>query len=153
LSRPVVLGGRPSTFESDWLQSGGRCASDKDGSRWLRGQNQSCLPFSRVAPVDRIGILVAVYPAVWGAGHILTGALALITSVDPFGWWATATALLGAGTAMVYPTLLAAIDDVAHPLWRARAVGVFRLSRDSRYADTPARDSLGSTGGRHRQLA
>src|SRR5262249_19534985 len=106
-------------------------------------------------PVDRIGILVAVYPAVWGVGQILTGALsdrwgrkhlitagmltqaaalALIASVDTFGWWAAATALLGAGTAMVYPTLLAAIGDVAHPLWRARAVGVYRLWRDSGYA-------------------
>jgi MFS family permease len=106
-------------------------------------------------PVDRIGILVAVYPAVWGVGQILTGALsdrwgrkhlitagmltqaaalALIASVDTFGWWTAATALLGAGTAMVYPTLLAAIGDVAHPLWRARAVGVYRLWRDSGYA-------------------
>ena len=47
---------------------------------------------------------------------------------------ATASALLGAGTAMVYPTLLAAVGDVAHPLWRARAVGVYRLWRDSGYA-------------------
>jgi MFS family permease len=45
-----------------------------------------------------------------------------------------ASALLGAGTAMVYPTLLAVIGDVAHPLWRARAVGVYRLWRDSGYA-------------------
>jgi MFS family permease len=106
-------------------------------------------------PVDRIGILVAVYPAVWGVGQILTGALsdrwgrkhlitagmltqaaalALIATVDTFAWWTAATALLGAGTAMVYPTLLAAIGDVAHPLWRARAVGVYRLWRDSGYA-------------------
>ncbi|HET7667140.1 MAG TPA: MFS transporter [Mycobacterium sp.] len=106
-------------------------------------------------PVDRIGILVAVYPAVWGVGQIVTGALsdrwgrkhlitagmltqaaalALIASVETFGWWTAASALLGAGTAMVYPTLLAAIGDVAHPLWRARAVGVYRLWRDSGYA-------------------
>jgi MFS family permease len=105
--------------------------------------------------VERIGILVAVYPAVWGAGQILTGALsdrwgrkhlittgmltqaaalALIAAVDSFEWWAAACALLGAGTAMVYPTLLAAIGDVAHPLWRARAVGIYRLWRDSGYA-------------------
>jgi MFS family permease len=105
--------------------------------------------------VERIGILVAVYPAVWGAGQILTGALsdrwgrkhlitagmltqaaalALIATVDDFGWWIAASALLGAGTAMVYPTLLAAIGDVAHPLWRARAVGTYRLWRDSGYA-------------------
>ncbi len=106
-------------------------------------------------PVDRIGILVAIYPAVWGVGQILTGALsdrwgrkhlitagmltqaaalALIATVDSFRWWIVATALLGAGTAMVYPTLLAVIGDVAHPLWRARAVGVYRLWRDSGYA-------------------
>ena len=45
-----------------------------------------------------------------------------------------ADALLGAGTAMVYPTLLAVVGDVAHPLWRARSVGVYRLWRDSGYA-------------------
>jgi Major Facilitator Superfamily len=96
----------------------------------------------------------------WGRKHLITAgmltqaaALALIATGTTFTWWLLASALLGAGTAMVYPTLLAAVGDVAHPLWRARAVGVFRLSRDSRYADTPARDSLGSTGGRHRQLA
>ena len=42
--------------------------------------------------------------------------------------------LLGAGTAMVYPTLLAAIGDVAHPSWRASAVGVYRLWRDAGFA-------------------
>jgi MFS family permease len=106
-------------------------------------------------PVERIGILIAIYPAVWGVGQLLTGAmsdrwgrkhlitagmlthaaaLAVIATVDTFGWWTAATALLGAGTAMVYPTLLAAIGDVAHPLWRARAVGVYRFWRDSGYA-------------------
>ncbi|WP_101947429.1 MFS transporter [Mycobacterium sp. 3519A] len=106
-------------------------------------------------PVERIGALVAMYPAVWGVGQVLTGALsdrwgrkrlitvgmfiqaaalALIATVDTFGWWLAATALLGSGTAMVYPTLLAVIGDVAHPLWRARAVGVYRLWRDSGYA-------------------
>jgi MFS family permease len=105
--------------------------------------------------MERIGILVAVYPAVWGLGQVATGALsdrwgrkqlitagmlsqagalALIATVDTFNWWIAASAMLGAGTAMVYPTLLAAIGDVAHPLWRARAVGVYRLWRDSGYA-------------------
>lgn len=105
--------------------------------------------------VDRIGLLVAVYPAVWGAAQIFTGALsdrwgrkhlitvgmltqavalAFIASGGNFGWWLAAAGLLGAGTAMVYPTLLAVVGDVAHPLWRARAVGVYRLWRDSGYA-------------------
>ena len=106
-------------------------------------------------PIDRIGLLVAAYPAVWGVGQLATGALsdylgrkhlitagmltqavglALIATGTSFTWWLAATALLGAGTAMVYPTLLAAVGDVAHPLWRARAVGVYRLWRDSGYA-------------------
>ena len=106
-------------------------------------------------PIDRIGVLVAVYPGVWGIGQVVTGALsdrwgrkhlitagmltqavalALIATGHSFAWWALATGLLGAGTAMVYPTLLAVIGDVAHPLWRARAVGVYRLWRDSGYA-------------------
>jgi len=106
-------------------------------------------------PVDRVGILIAVYPAVWGVGQLVTGALsdrwgrkhlitagmltqaaglAWIATGTTFAWWLAASALLGAGTAMVYPTLLAAVGDVAHPLWRARAVGVYRLWRDSGYA-------------------
>ncbi|MEV4731820.1 MFS transporter [Saccharopolyspora sp. NPDC049426] len=105
--------------------------------------------------VDQVGILVALYPAVWGIGQLATGALSdrwgrkhlittgmlvqatgltLIALVGTFPAWAIATALLGAGTAMVYPTLLAAIGDVAHPGWRARSVGVYRLWRDSGYA-------------------
>jgi MFS family permease len=51
-----------------------------------------------------------------------------------FGTWAVAAVLLGLGTAMVYPTLLAAVGDVAHPSWRASAVGVYRLWRDGGYA-------------------
>ncbi|RDH74120.1 MFS transporter [Mycolicibacterium moriokaense] len=106
-------------------------------------------------PIERIGVLIATYPAVWGAGQILTGALSdkwgrkhfitagmliqasalsLIAIGDTFTWWLLASAFLGAGTAMVYPTLLATIGDVAHPLWRARAVGIYRLWRDSGYA-------------------
>ncbi len=57
-----------------------------------------------------------------------------VAIADSFGWWAVAAVLLGLGTAMVYPTLLAAIGDVAHPLWRARAVGTYRLWRDSGFA-------------------
>jgi MFS family permease len=57
-------------------------------------------------------------------------ALALIAAGDALAVWAAAAVALGAGTALVYPTLLAAIGDVAHPAWRARAVGVYRLWRD-----------------------
>ncbi|WP_158853931.1 MFS transporter [Saccharothrix deserti] len=105
--------------------------------------------------VARIGILAALYPAVWGLGQLITGplsdrwgrkhlittgmlvqaaALALIAVADTFTTWAVAAVLLGAGTAMVYPTLLATIGDVAHPAWRARAVGVYRLWRDGGFA-------------------
>ena len=48
--------------------------------------------------------------------------------------WSVSAVLLGLGTAMVYPTLLAAVGDVAHPTWRASAVGVYRLWRDGGYA-------------------
>ena len=105
--------------------------------------------------VARIGILAALYPAVWGAGQLVTGALSdrwgrkwliasgmwlqavalgLVALADAFAAWAVAAALLGAGTALVYPTLLASIGDVAHPAWRARAVGIYRLWRDGGFA-------------------
>jgi MFS family permease len=105
--------------------------------------------------LGQIGALAAIYPAIWSVAQILTGAWSdrvgrkwLIT----FGMWvqaagigvvalaggffgfATGAALLGMGTAMVYPTLLAAIGDVAHPSWRASSVGVYRLWRDLGYA-------------------
>jgi MFS family permease len=101
--------------------------------------------------VGRIGVLAALYPAVWGACQLVTGALsdrwgrkrpivagmllqgaalAGVAMADTFTGWALAAAALGVGTALVYPTLLAAIGDVAHPGWRGRAVGVYRLWRD-----------------------
>ena len=68
-------------------------------------------------------------------GIILQGiAIGLLPLLHGFGWWALTMALLGLGTALVYPTLLAAVSDVAHPNWRASAVGVYRLWRDSGYA-------------------
>jgi len=105
--------------------------------------------------LGQIGTLAALYPAVWGLGQLATGplsdrygrkpfivagmllqaaALAWIAAADTFTAWALAAILLGAGTALVYPTLLAAIGDVAHPAWRARAVGVYRLWRDGGFA-------------------
>jgi len=61
-------------------------------------------------------------------------AIGLIAIGEEFAMWAAAMALLGIGTALVYPTLLAAVGDVAHPLWRASAVGVYRLWRDAGFA-------------------
>jgi MFS family permease len=105
--------------------------------------------------MTRIGALAALYPAVWGLGQLATGpasdrwgrkplivvgmllqgaALAGVAAADTFAPWAAAAVALGAGTAMVYPTLLATIGDVAHPAWRARAVGVYRLWRDGGFA-------------------
>ena len=69
------------------------------------------------------------------SGMMLQGAaLILVSLLHGFAWWAVAMVLLGLGTALVYPTLLAAISDVAHPEWRASAVGVYRLWRDLGYA-------------------
>ncbi|MEQ1437909.1 MFS transporter [Fontimonas sp. SYSU GA230001] len=103
----------------------------------------------------QIGLLAAIYPAVWGLAQIVTGALsdrigrkhliaagmgvqaigiALTAQASGFTGFALGAVLLGLGTAMVYPTLLAAIGDVAHPAWRASAVGVYRLWRDLGYA-------------------
>jgi MFS family permease len=105
--------------------------------------------------LGQTGLLVALYPAVWGLGQLVTGglsdrwgrkhlitigmllqaaALAVIAAADSAAVWALASVLLGAGTAMVYPTLLASVGDVAHPSWRARAVGVYRLWRDLGFA-------------------
>ena len=105
--------------------------------------------------LGRIGILVAIYPAVWGVGQLYTGglsdrtgrkplivagmltqsvAIAIVAAAGGFWAWVAGSAILGVGTAMVYPTLLAAIADVAHPRWRARSVGVYRLWRDGGFA-------------------
>src|SRR5438132_7710912 len=105
--------------------------------------------------VEQVGLLAAIYPGVWGLTQLGTGALSdrlgrkgmivggmwtqatgivLVLLGTGFPVWAAAMALLGLGTALVYPTLLAAISDVAHPDWRASAVGVYRLWRDGGYA-------------------
>jgi MFS family permease len=105
--------------------------------------------------LEQIGLLAALYPAVWGVMQLFTGAwsdrigrkglivwgmwvqaagIAVTALTSSFAMFAVGALLLGAGTAMVYPTLLAAIGDVAHPAWRASAVGVYRLWRDLGYA-------------------
>ncbi len=105
--------------------------------------------------VAQIGLLAALYPGVWGVAQLGTGALSdrlgrkwmiaagmwlqagaifSILLIRGFWPWCVGAALLGLGTALVYPTLLASIGDVAHPSWRASAVGVYRLWRDSGYA-------------------
>ena len=61
-------------------------------------------------------------------------AIAWMAAISGFWPWALGAAALGAGTAMVYPTLLATIGDVAHPTWRARSVGIYRLWRDAGFA-------------------
>ncbi len=105
--------------------------------------------------LEKIGLLAALYPATWGLAQLYTGHLSdsvgrkilivwgmwmqaiaiLITMIsNSFFGFALGGIFLGIGTALVYPTLLAAIGDVAHPSWRASSVGVYRLWRDSGYA-------------------
>lgn len=105
--------------------------------------------------ISRIGILAAIYPAIWGVGQLVTGgmsdrygrkwmivggmglqglAIAGIALGSSFGTWIVTGVLLGIGTALVYPTLLAAVGDVAHPSWRASSVGAYRLWRDAGFA-------------------
>ena len=105
--------------------------------------------------LQRIGALAAIYPATWAFAQLGTGALSdrigrkwliacgmwvqacamgALLLTDAFGGMVASAVALGVGTAMVYPTLLAVIGDVAHPSWRASAVGVYRLWRDLGYA-------------------
>lgn len=105
--------------------------------------------------LSTIGWLAALYPAVWGLSQLVTGALSdrmgrkgliaggmltqavglgVVASGHTTAAFAAGQVLLGLGTAMVYPTLLAAIGDVARPSWRASAIGVYRLWRDLGYA-------------------
>jgi MFS family permease len=102
-----------------------------------------------------VGVLAAVYPIVWSVGQLVTGpwsdhvgrkpfivwgmwaqafAIVLVSLSSHFAGFITGMALLGVGTAMVYPTLLASIADITDPSWRASAIGVYRLWRDLGYA-------------------
>jgi MFS family permease len=105
--------------------------------------------------VDRIGILKAVYPVTWGILQIATGPLSdrwgrkglivagmwvqaaglfVTAATSRFEWWLIGSLLLGLGTAMVYPSLIAAVSDASHPIWRARSLSVYRFWRDLGYA-------------------
>ncbi len=105
--------------------------------------------------VERIGILKAVYPAAWGILQVATGPLSdrwgrkglivagmwiqsgglfLTAATRQFEWWLVGSLLLGLGTAMVYPSLIAAVSDASHPTWRARSLSVYRFWRDLGYA-------------------
>jgi MFS family permease len=105
--------------------------------------------------VQRIGILKAIYPAVWGVFQTLTGPLSdrwgrkglivggmwvqaaglgITALTRAFAWWLLGSVLLGLGTAMVYPTLIASVSDASHPSWRARSLSVYRFWRDMGYA-------------------
>jgi len=107
--------------------------------------------------LEGIGWIKAVYPVVWGVGQIVTGPLADKIGRKPLIVWGmfvqvlghivigleifppmtsgmVGSVLLGLGTAMVYPALLAAVSDAAHPSWRASSLGVYRFWRDIGYA-------------------
>ena len=105
-------------------------------------------------PLVQIVVITAIYPGVWGIGQLATGTMSdrwgrkwmiaagmmvqavgigLFALGDGYAVWVLAAVLLGVGTALVYPTLLAAVSDIADPSWRASAVGVYRMWRDSGY--------------------
>lgn len=106
-------------------------------------------------PVDQIGTIAAIYPGVWGVSQLITGPLSdrlgrkwmiaiglwlqatgigLLAVLSGFYALGAAAVILGLGAGLVYPTLLAAVSDVARPDWRATALGVYRLWRDGGYA-------------------
>lgn len=105
--------------------------------------------------LEQVGVVAAITPGVWGVGQLGAGALSdrvgrkplivlgmslqgvalgAVALADSGVGYAGASALLGLGTALVYPTLLAVVGDRAHPAWRASAIGIYRLWRDSGYA-------------------
>ena len=105
--------------------------------------------------LERIGILKALYPVTWGLLQVATGPLSdrwgrkglivagmwvqagglfLTAATRDFKWWIAGSLLLGLGTAMVYPSLIAAVSDASHPSWRARSLSVYRFWRDLGYA-------------------
>jgi MFS family permease len=110
---------------------------------------------SRAFSIKEVAIIVAIYPAVWGIGQLVTGklsdlydkklmltlgmmlqAISLIAMfyATTMTWFIALAVLLGVGTAIVYPTFLSAISDYTNPSQRAQSIGVFRFWRDSGYA-------------------
>lgn len=130
----------------------GMATNFKDGVLW------GLLPLILVdqgMSLDRVGLVVGSYPLVWavsqlyfgplsdriGRGGLIVGGLAaqgvgvaMIALGGSFGWFVLAAVVVGLGTGMVYPTLLAFVSEVAEPEWRASALGVYRFWRDSGYA-------------------
>ena len=153
LSQGAVFA-RTSWRDSDLssVSQAGLVTNLKDGMAW------GLFPLFFAAAgmsLTQIGILTAIYPALWGVGQLVTGGLsdrygrksmivagmwlqaagiAITAASTQFWGFALGAVSMGVGTAMVYPTLLAAVSDVAHPGWRASAVGIYRLWRDSGYA-------------------
>lgn len=163
LHRDLPLAGLPTQREIFWrttlldrnlasVSQAGLVSNLNDGMAW------GLFPlFFTLARMDiaQVGTLAAIYPATWGMAQLFTGTLSdrvgrkwliaagmwvqavgigFVVLATGFVGSAIGAALLGIGTAMVYPTLLAAIGDVAHPSWRASSVGVYRLWRDLGYA-------------------
>jgi MFS family permease len=122
------------------------------------GMSWGILPLffaARNLPIEAIGTLKFAYPAVWAICQLITGPLSdklgrkplivwgmalqaggiwLTLATNSFMWWMGGAALLGVGTSMVYPSLIAAVSDVAAPEWRARSLSVYRFWRDLGYA-------------------
>ena len=146
---------KETTFTNSNLSSitlAGLANNLNDGMMWgLLPIMLASLSFS----LTEIGFLVALYPAVWGLGQLVTGAMAdkyskkvllvigmciqaigifVIAYFVTYNMMHLAAILLGLGTALVYPTFLAAIADYSHPHQRAECIGVYRLWRDLGYA-------------------
>ncbi len=134
------------------VSQAGMMTNFKDGMAW--GAFPMFLAAAGLS-LSQIGVVAAVYPAFWGILQVVTGKLSdytgrknmlwsgmllqglsllLFVNLESYGAFIAAAALLGTGTAMVYPTFLAAIADLTHPEDRAESVGVFRLWRDGGYA-------------------
>lgn len=156
---PDVPGIATVLARGSWTNSGlavasaaGLATNFKDGVLWgllppiLVGQGMS---------LDRVGIVVGLYPLVWAVSQLYFGPLSdrlgrqplivgglvvqatgvgMMTLGGSFVWFLAAAVITGLGTGMVYPTLLAFVSDVAEPSWRASALGVYRFWRDLGYA-------------------